>query len=114
MDDFHFSAALMAARGCPWAHCSPGVCGDACTKACSGVMCAILTCFANLLVTPTAARRKWPYWILIAATTLALFALAGPAWERLEQPVYRTLNARAVGSGSVALHGWPRITSPPV
>jgi len=50
----------------------------------------------HLLVTPTAARRKWPYWILIAATTLALLALAGPAWERLEQPVYRTLNARAV------------------
>jgi Ca-activated chloride channel family protein len=50
----------------------------------------------HLLVTPVAARRKWPYWILIAATTLALLALAGPAWERLEQPVYRTLNARAV------------------
>jgi Ca-activated chloride channel homolog len=50
----------------------------------------------NLLVAPSAARRKWPYWILVVATTLALLALAGPAWERLEQPVYRTLNARAV------------------
>ena len=50
----------------------------------------------HLLVTPTAARRKWPYWILIAATTVTLLALAGPAWERLEQPVYRMLNARAV------------------
>ncbi len=51
---------------------------------------------AHLLVAPAAARRKWPYWTLTAATTLALVALAGPAWERLEQPVYRTLNARAV------------------
>jgi Ca-activated chloride channel family protein len=51
---------------------------------------------AHLLVAPAAARRKWPYGILVAATTLALVALAGPAWERLEQPVYRTLNARVV------------------
>ena len=50
----------------------------------------------HLLVTPTAARRKWPYWILIAATTVTLLALAGPPCERLEQPVYRMLNARAV------------------
>ncbi|GMQ75934.1 MAG: VWA domain-containing protein [Gammaproteobacteria bacterium] len=50
----------------------------------------------HLLVAPSAAGRKWPYWILVVATTLALLALAGPAWERLEQPVYRTLNARAV------------------
>lgn len=50
----------------------------------------------HLLVAPAAARHKWPYWILTAATTLALLALAGPAWERLEQPVYRTLNARVV------------------
>ncbi len=50
----------------------------------------------HLLVTPSATRRKWPYGILVVATTLALLALAGPAWERLEQPVYRTLNARAV------------------
>ncbi|GMQ77390.1 MAG: VWA domain-containing protein [Gammaproteobacteria bacterium] len=50
----------------------------------------------HLLVAPSAARRKWPYWTLVVATTLALLALAGPAWERLEQPVYRTLNARAV------------------
>jgi len=51
---------------------------------------------SHLLVAPAAARRRWPYWILVAATTLALLALAGPAWERLEQPVYRTLNARVV------------------
>ncbi len=50
----------------------------------------------HLLVPPAAARRKWPYWMVTAATTLALVALAGPAWERLEQPVYRTLNARVV------------------
>ena len=50
----------------------------------------------HLLVSPAGARARLPYWLLIAATTLALLALAGPAWERLEQPVYRSLNARAV------------------
>lgn len=50
----------------------------------------------HLLVAPAAARHRWPYWVLMAATTLALLALAGPAWERLEQPIYRTLNARVV------------------
>jgi Ca-activated chloride channel family protein len=50
----------------------------------------------HLLVAPAAGRRKLPYLVLVVATTLALLALAGPAWERLEQPVYRTLNARVV------------------
>jgi Ca-activated chloride channel homolog len=50
----------------------------------------------HLLVAPATARRKWPYWLITAATTLVLLALAGPTWERLEQPVYRTLNARVV------------------
>ena len=50
----------------------------------------------HLLVAPAATRRRLPYWIVTAATTLTLVALAGPAWERLEQPVYRTLNARVV------------------
>ncbi len=40
----------------------------------------------HLLVAPAAARRKWPYWIVTAATTLALVALAGPAWERRSYP----------------------------
>ena len=50
----------------------------------------------HLLVTPGAARRRWPYALLASALSLAAVALAGPAWERLEQPVYRTLNARAL------------------
>jgi Ca-activated chloride channel family protein len=50
----------------------------------------------HLLVAPAVTRRRWPYWIVTAVTTLALLALAGPAWERLEQPVYRTLDARVV------------------
>lgn len=50
----------------------------------------------HLLVTPAAARRRWPYGLLATALVIACSALAGPAWERLEQPVYRTLNARAV------------------
>lgn len=51
---------------------------------------------AHLLVAPAAGRRKWPYVVMATAVSVALLALAGPAWERLEQPVYRTLNARAV------------------
>jgi Ca-activated chloride channel family protein len=51
---------------------------------------------AHLLVAPAASRRKLPYWIAVVAATLAVLALAGPAWERLEQPVYRTLNARVI------------------
>lgn len=50
----------------------------------------------HLLVAPSASRHKWPFWAISIAATLAVLALAGPAWERLEQPVYRTLNARAV------------------
>ena len=50
----------------------------------------------HLLVAPGGARGRLPYWLVTAVTTLALLALAGPAWERLEQPVYRSLNARAV------------------
>jgi Ca-activated chloride channel family protein len=50
----------------------------------------------HLLVAPPSARRRWPYWLLASALIVASLSLAGPAWERLEQPVYRTLNARAV------------------
>jgi Ca-activated chloride channel family protein len=50
----------------------------------------------HLLVAPLAARRRWPYWLIAFALITATLSLAGPAWERLEQPVYRTLNARAV------------------
>jgi len=50
----------------------------------------------HLLVAPAAAKHKWPFWILMTAISVALLALAGPAWERLEQPVYRALNARVV------------------
>lgn len=50
----------------------------------------------HLLVAPGGGRGRLPYWLVIIATTLALLALAGPAWERLEQPVYRSLNARVV------------------
>jgi Ca-activated chloride channel family protein len=50
----------------------------------------------HLLVTSGASRHKLPFWLVAVAATLAVLALAGPAWERLEQPVYRTLNARVV------------------
>lgn len=50
----------------------------------------------HLLVSPGARGHTPPFWLVAVAATLAVLALAGPAWERLEQPVYRTLNARVV------------------
>ncbi len=35
------------------------------------------------------ARAAWPAWLLSAGLALGILALAGPAWEKLPQPVYR-------------------------
>lgn len=95
MDDFHFLRPLWLLglplgpllAWCLWRRLHAGVqWRDVCDA----------HLLPHLLVASATGRRRLPYVILIAATTLALLALAGPAWERLEQPVYRTLNARAV------------------
>ncbi|MDX1431289.1 MAG: VWA domain-containing protein [Gammaproteobacteria bacterium] len=50
----------------------------------------------HLLVAPSGARRAWPFWLVATGVALAVTALAGPAWERVRDPIYRTLNARVV------------------
>ena len=50
----------------------------------------------HLLVGAGTPRREWPWAAMAVAVVLAGFALAGPAFERLEQPVFRTLAARVV------------------
>ena len=41
-------------------------------------------------------RREWPWALMAAAVIVAGLALAGPAFERQEQPVFRSLAARVV------------------
>jgi len=42
------------------------------------------------------AERRWPLAIALAATVIALFALAGPAWDRLPVPAFRSSEALVV------------------
>ena len=49
-----------------------------------------------LVVGVGAPRREWPWVVMAAAVVVASLALAGPAFERLEQPVFRSLAARVV------------------
>lgn len=44
---------------------------------------------AALLLPATGARRNALPWLLLAGWTLAVLGLAGPAWERLPEPVHR-------------------------
>ena len=41
-------------------------------------------------------RREWPWAVMAIAVIVAGIALAGPAFERLEQPVFRSLAARVI------------------
>ena len=50
----------------------------------------------HLLVGAGTPRREWPWAAMAVAVVLAGLALAGPAFERLEQPVFRTLAARVI------------------
>lgn len=95
MDDFHFLRPLWLLglplgpllAWCLWQRLHAGVqWRDVCDA----------HLLPHLLVASATGARRLPYLIVIAATTLAFLALAGPAWERLDQPVYRTLNARAI------------------
>ena len=42
------------------------------------------------------AERRWPLAIALAAAVIALLALAGPAWDRLPVPAYRSSEALVV------------------
>lgn len=43
---------------------------------------------------PVTAASRWPRRLMVLAWTLACFALAGPAWERLPQPLFQNRAAR--------------------
>ena len=50
----------------------------------------------HLLIGAGTPRREWPWAVMAVAVIVAGLALAGPAFERLEQPVFRTLAARVI------------------
>ena len=50
----------------------------------------------HLVVGAGTPRREWPWAVMALAVTVAGLALAGPAFERLEQPVFRSLAARVI------------------
>ena len=50
----------------------------------------------HLVAGAGASRREWPWAMTAFAVVVAGFALAGPAFERLEQPVFRSLAARVI------------------
>lgn len=49
-----------------------------------------------LVVGAGTPRREWPWAAMALAVVVAGLALAGPAFERLEQPVFRSLAARVI------------------
>lgn len=50
----------------------------------------------HLLIGAGTPRREWPWAVMAAAVVVAALALAGPAFERIEQPVFRALAARVI------------------
>ena len=50
----------------------------------------------HLVVGAGSPRREWPWAVMAVAVVVAGLALAGPAFERLEQPVFRSLAARVI------------------
>ena len=50
----------------------------------------------HLVVGVGSPRREWPWTVMAIAVIVAATALAGPAFERLEQPVFRSLAARVI------------------
>ena len=50
----------------------------------------------HLVVGTGTPRREWPWALMAIAVTIASVALAGPAFQRLEQPVFRSLAARVI------------------
>lgn len=50
----------------------------------------------HVLVGETIQTRSWPFWALTAAGLIAITALAGPAWEKLPQPLFRNESALVI------------------
>ena len=50
----------------------------------------------HLVVGAATRRREWPWAVMAVSVVVAGIALSGPAFQRLEQPVFRSLAARVV------------------
>ena len=50
----------------------------------------------HLLLGRSVRRANWPVWLLLTGLLLAVFALAGPVWERRPQPVFRQQSALVI------------------
>ena len=50
----------------------------------------------HLLLGRSVRRANWPLWLLLLGLLLALMALAGPAWERRPQPLFRQQSALVI------------------
>jgi Ca-activated chloride channel homolog len=50
----------------------------------------------HLLLGRSVRRANWPLWLLLLGLLLALVALAGPAWERQAQPLFRQQSALVI------------------
>ena len=50
----------------------------------------------HLVVGAGTPRREWPWAVMALAVVVAGLALAGPAFERLQQPAFRSLAARVI------------------
>ena len=49
-----------------------------------------------VLISASVQRRRWPLYATALGALLGVLALAGPAWERLPQPVFRAQSALVV------------------
>ncbi len=47
----------------------------------------------HILIAQEKKRKKWPFFVFTIAGFLAIFALAGPTWQRVPQPSFRDTSA---------------------
>ena len=50
----------------------------------------------HLLVGQATQRRQFPFYLLALLWFIAIFALAGPTWQQLPQPVQKKINAQVI------------------
>ena len=50
----------------------------------------------HLLLGRSVRRANWPLWLLVTGLLLAVLALAGPAWQRQQQPLFRQQSALVI------------------
>lgn len=95
MSDFHFLRpwwllAIFPLIGLVWTlarrRASAGDWADYCDAA----------LLPHILINTDSRQSRQPLWLAGATGLLAIFALAGPAWERLPSPVFRNLSAMVI------------------